>query len=297
MGFKKYQHIERFGTDEVEGIELGECYVFPKIDGSNGSVWQNDYGSVCAGSRNRELSLDNDNAGFMEYAIKHEGIKQYLRRHPNRRLYGEWLVPHSLKTYREDAWRKFYVFDIQDEEDNYIPYDVYKEELDKCGVDYIVLLAKIKNGSYEQFIHQLQNNVFLVEDGKGVGEGIVIKNYGFYNRFNRQTWAKIVTSEFKEKAHKEMGAPEIAGKRMVEEEFIEEYCTHALIEKVYQGIVSECNGWRSQYIPRLLSTVFHDMVTEETWHFIKKNKNPVINFKTLNHLLVSKVKNVKCELF
>ena len=41
MEFKKYQHIERLGTLEVEGIELGTCYVFPKIDGTNGSnlVW------------------------------------------------------------------------------------------------------------------------------------------------------------------------------------------------------------------------------------------------------------------
>ena len=32
MEFRKYQHIERFGTDEVDGIEIGTTYVFPKID-------------------------------------------------------------------------------------------------------------------------------------------------------------------------------------------------------------------------------------------------------------------------
>ena len=32
MEFRKYQHIERFGTMEVDGIEIGTCYVFPKID-------------------------------------------------------------------------------------------------------------------------------------------------------------------------------------------------------------------------------------------------------------------------
>ena len=34
MKFKQYQHIERFGTTEVQHIELGECFVFPKIDGT-----------------------------------------------------------------------------------------------------------------------------------------------------------------------------------------------------------------------------------------------------------------------
>ena len=35
--FKKYQHVERLGTSEVQGIENGMCYVFPKIDGTNAS--------------------------------------------------------------------------------------------------------------------------------------------------------------------------------------------------------------------------------------------------------------------
>jgi hypothetical protein len=38
MSFKKYQHIERYGTDEVEGIDAGLCYVFYKIDGTNSSI-------------------------------------------------------------------------------------------------------------------------------------------------------------------------------------------------------------------------------------------------------------------
>ena len=33
MEFRKYQHIERFGSSQnVGGIEQGICYVFPKID-------------------------------------------------------------------------------------------------------------------------------------------------------------------------------------------------------------------------------------------------------------------------
>ena len=111
MEFIKYQHLERFGTTEVELIEIGECYVFPKIDGTNASVWiQN--GEVQAGSRNRHLSLHKDNAGFLEWVLKQENIKEYLLENPKHILYGEWLVPHSLKTYRNECWRNFYVFDV-----------------------------------------------------------------------------------------------------------------------------------------------------------------------------------------
>lgn len=94
MGFKKYQHIERFGKPDVYTIENGECYVFPKIDGTNSSVWLEN-GEIKAGSRNRELSLDNDNAGFYNYIINDNSILNYLTKHPTHRLFGEWLVPHS----------------------------------------------------------------------------------------------------------------------------------------------------------------------------------------------------------
>ena len=116
--FVKYPHIERLGNDEVTDILDGTCLVFPKIDGTNASVWQED-GQIKAGSRRRELTTDDDNAGFYVWVLTCDAAKpiaDYLTRHPNHTLYGEWLVPHSLKTYRADAWRRFYVFDILDRE-------------------------------------------------------------------------------------------------------------------------------------------------------------------------------------
>ena len=55
MEFKKYQHVERYGTREVEGIEFGMCHIFPKIDGTNGSMWLSDCG-IRYGSRKRALN-------------------------------------------------------------------------------------------------------------------------------------------------------------------------------------------------------------------------------------------------
>jgi hypothetical protein len=301
MEFKRYQHVERYGTDKVDGIEIGKCYIFPKLDGTNGSVWLDDNGNIKAGSRNRELTLEQDNRGFYAYILSNENIKRYLEKHPTHRLYGEWLIPHSLRTYREDAWRRFYIFDVcLDKEDGdveYIPYDIYKPMLEEFNLDYISALAIIKNPSYEQLINILKQNIFLIEDGKGIGEGIVIKNYDFYNKWKRQTWAKIVSSEFKEQHAKIMGAPEINGKTLIEEKIIDEFCTSAFIEKEYAKIVNEMNGWQSKYIQMLFGRVYSELVKEETWNIVKKYKNPKIDFKTLNTLLINKVKEVKKELF
>ena len=299
MDFRPYMHIERFGNDEVQGIELGKCYVFPKIDGTNASVWLSADGISC-GSRRRELTVDEDNAGFCRWATvdSFEAFDMFFDKYPFLRLYGEWLVPHSLKTYREDAWRKFYIFDVYDcVNDIYLDYDFYMPIIDKFGFDYVPPLCVMNNATYDSLLIELNNNGFLIKDGCGVGEGIVIKNYDFANRFGRIVWAKIVTNEFKEKHTKELGPTVKNMKEMVESEICEKYVTKHLVDKTYSKIVNECGGWNSKYIPRLLNTVYYDLVNEECWNFVKANKNPTINFKTLNGLCINKIKQIKPELF
>lgn len=305
--FLKYQHLERFGTTEVAQIELGECYIFPKLDGTNASVWLEN-GEIQAGSRNRHLTLEADNAGFYAWVKQQDNLLNYLQENPTHRLFGEWLVPHSLKTYRETAWRNFYVFDVAvdkpehevlhegDSRVIYLPYNEYQAGLEKHKINYIPPICKITNASYEQLVNQLCKNVFLIEDGKGAGEGIVIKNYDFRNKYGRCAFAKIVTSEFKEQHAKVMGGDVLAGKKMVEEEIAEKFVTTALCEKVYAKIENE-SGWSSKMIPRLLNMVYYDLVKEDCWEFVKAHKNPIINFNTLQHFTFRKVKEKLPQLF
>ena len=302
MEFRKYQHVERFGTTEVEGIEMGICYVFPKIDGTNSSVWLGEDGTLRAGSRTRELSLEKDNAGFLRDISGNEKVKAYLEKHPTHRLFGEWLVPHSLKTYRDDAWRRFYVFDVCVDADNevgleYLPYEVYQPLVAEFDLDYLAPIRIVKNGSREDFVKILDENNFLIKDGCGVGEGVVIKNYDFYNRYKRQTWAKIVTSEFREKHHKEMGAP-VTNRNPIEQEIAEEFVTQAFVDKEHAKIVTENDGcWSSKMIPQLLGRVYHELICEEMWNILRKNKNATINFRALNAFTIARVKALKPEIF
>jgi hypothetical protein len=295
MSFLKYQHLERYGNTEVEGIEVGTCYVFPKLDGTNGSVWWDD--GVKAGSRNRELTLDNDNAGFMNAMVVDKAITCFFDNTKNVVLYGEWLVPHTLKTYNDDAWRKFYVFDVYDRnKERLLSYDEYSEWLVAVGLNVIAPIAIIKNGSIDHFTECLSKAHYLVKDGEGSGEGVVIKNYDYKNKYGRQTWAKIVANEFKAKHHIAMGAP-VIDCEIVEEKIAAKYVTQALVDKVEAKIVNEMEGWSSKYIPRLIHTVYYDLVTEETWNFVKEFKNPKVDFKVLSHYVTAKIKELKKELF
>ena len=110
-------------------------------------------------------------------------------------------MPHTLKTYSDDAWRKFYVFDVtrdilMDGEVS-LRYEIYKPLLENYNIDYIPPICKIENPTYERMIELLDKNTYLIKDGAGTGEGIVIKNYDYRNKFGRQTWAKIVRNDLK----------------------------------------------------------------------------------------------------
>jgi len=295
--FKAYQHIERFGTDEVDGINIGTCWIFSKIDGTNGSVFLGKDSKVHTGSRKRELSKSDDNYNFHKTIIKDKRFSHFLCKYPNLRLYCEWLIPHTLKTYREDAWNKAYVFDVYDDSQHrYLPYETYQPLLEKEGIEYISPLAVIKNPTEERLIGLLEKNVFLIKDGRGVGEGIVIKNYEFRNKFGRTIWAKIVRNEFKEQHGKAMGATEIR-ESLIEEKIAMDYLSIPLVDKVLANIKNQRGGWKSDYIPQLLGTVYHDFVTEEIWMILRKYKYPRIDFKVLNRFIIQQVKVLKPKLF
>jgi hypothetical protein len=222
----------------------------------------------------------------------------FFQKYPTLRLYGEWLVPHTFKGYREDAWRRFYVFDVyNDAVDAYMDYATYQPYLEEFGLDYIPPLAVIKNGDYETFLKYLEGNLFMCPDGGTPGEGIVIKNYDYYNKFGHQKWAKIIRQEFKDAHHKAMGAPEINTGLMNEERILDRALTQAFVDKTYDKIRVEHDGWSSKFIPELFGRCFHDIVTEELWDSLKEINHGTVNFKTMKALMIMKIKKMKPEIF
>lgn len=141
----------------------------------------------------------------MNWAIQQESLVNMARALPNHRFYGEWLVPHSLKTYRDDAWRKFYLFDVLGANGEFVHYDDYSVLCKRWGVEFIPCTLKATNPTYEMLHEHALKNTFLLQEGQGYGEGIVIKQYGWKNRYGNPAYAKLITSAFKEAHIKEMG--------------------------------------------------------------------------------------------
>jgi len=282
MGHVKYNKIHRLGKDEVEGILDGEVIIQEKIDGANASIWIEDDG-LAFGSRNHKVDEFN---GLKEYTIKHSGINGLLSDHPEYRLFGEWLVKHTI-AYNETAYRHFYLFDILDEEfDVFLDPEVVKEFADIYEIKRPEFHGK---GIFTE--EQLQEFV-----GKSVlgdkGEGIVIKRHGFTDKFGESPrYAKIVTQNFKENNAITFGGNDKHSETYWEQYICNEYMSVARVRKVMQKIESaddvKCD---LSHTPRVTMVSFHDMITEEIWAIQKKCGK--IDFNSLRRICMKKAQQI-----
>ncbi len=297
INFRKYLHVERLSNLAVSGILNGTCYVFPKLDGTNASVWRAEDGCICAGSRNRELSEEKDNAGFYKNIVNNVDIINYLCDNPTHILYGEWLVPHTLKGYKEDAWRNFYIFDVYDTDTNlFIPFESYVVVGRDYNLNMIYPITALVNPNKGQLQELVDNNTFLMQEGC-IGEGVVIKNYDYINKFGDFTYAKLLSNTFNvEKVKK--GNPQPPKFNEAEKKLVDKYVDYHLVSKVYNKIIVAEDGWSSKFISRLFESVYKDLIEEELYTAITKMKKPTIDFKEMFTLVVGKVKELmKEELF
>ncbi len=281
-----YQHIEKLGTSEVEGILEGEVNLFYKIDGTNGLIFLKDDGTLGFGSRNRELSLENDNQGFMNAICNdHELYNKFLNfltKNPNYIVYGEWLIPVTIKRYKGDAWKKFYIFDILDvSKKEYLSYDEYSTVLDSLELNYIPRIVKLNNPTFEEVRTYLdQTGSFLINEG--LGEGIVLKNYNYKNRYGRRTWAKILCEDFLNSKKKLRSSnAEEKQENFVEHQIITKFLTPEHVFKEQSKLMEKYGGWSSKYIFELLNRVFNEFFKDNWELILKKFHNPTINFRVL----------------
>lgn len=288
--FKGYQHIERLGKDDVSNILDKDCFVFPKLDGTNGSIWFEN-GEIKCGSRNRELTLDNDNAGFYRYVLSEPKYKQFFEQYPTYRLFGEFLVKHQID-YMPDAYRKFYVFDVLDNNDNYLDHRYYQNILFPLQIDYIPSIGTVFAnyiGDFSEFL----NNKYLL-NGDQTSEGIVLKRYDYLNQYGCITWAKVLSSKFVEEKFDRRNNPDNY-EIPIEQKIVESSITKELVDKEYSKLLLLSNIKSIQ--AALLNSVYYCLITEELYDQIKKLKNPTIQFGQLQRYCFQKTKEFKMELF
>lgn len=280
--FKKYPKIHAYGKSENVGIlDEGDFIVQEKLDGANVSIWL-EAGEINMGSRTQKITEGFN--GFCEYVKEHKGIKKFFEEHPDLRLYGEWLVRHTI-SYNETAYKKFYLYDILLPNDEWMRSD----DVQETAITYDISFPTIFHDTVKDGVINLEEiNAFTgkTELGK-MGEGIVIKNVGFVNSFGDHAYAKIVTQEFKEGNALVFGGNNKHSETYWEMYIINQYATLARVKKVMhklQPIIDE--PLDKKHTPRITNTCYHDMITEEAWEIAKKVQH--VDFKALKRLSFKK---------
>lgn len=309
MSFIRYQHVERLDSSSSEGLLDGTCHVFPKMDGSNMCAYTED-GIIRTMSRNRTLEGMEPFAVFVD---GHDGIKRFLHDFPGLRLYGEWMVPHTVRSYVPEVWNRWFVFDVCAEDTEavydvdgihleasgrmYIPYEEYVPILEKYGIEYIPLICRMNNPEPSELMRiSDEDNDWMMAEGPG--EGIVIKRYGFVNKFGRINWAKVISrrfSEFKIASRGQRHEDKVDGST-IEHEIALHFITPDLVNKEYSKIVELAEDER--IIPgRLLTTVWYCLLTECMYDVVKKYGKPVIDFGLLRRECIVATKMIRPEVY
>jgi RNA ligase-like protein len=286
MEFIAYPKVHRIGKEEVEGILDGYVSVQEKIDGANTQIWKDADGNIRMGSRSQEITEGFN--GFVEYVKNNEDITKLLTDHPEFHLYGEWLVKHSI-SYNETAYRKFYLFDIL----------VDGEFMETDMVNYYANMYDIPHpqffGNFENIsVERLKEFVGQTTLGKD-GEGIVIKNRKFVDKFGNNHCAKIVTENFKELNGVTFGGNNKHSDVYMEMYIVNKYMTLPRIEKIMHKMQPMVDKRLDmEHLPMIMGAAYHDMLTEEIWEIAKKAD--VVSFKALRRVCYAKAKQIFVDI-
>lgn len=292
MEFKAYPKIQALHKEECEGILEGTCYIQEKVDGANASIWLGDDGEIHYGSRSRDLFLAQDNFnGFGDWVKSHPRLKQFFRDFPNMRLNGEWLVRHTIG-YKESSYRKFYLFDIEE-----IDYIISIESVYKLAEEYEIPTVNL-HGKFDNPTLDVIKS-FAGESVLGdKGEGVVIKNLAFKNKFGDSQFGKFVTQEFKEDNGITFGGNNKSSDSYEEMYYLNKMMTLARVQKICHKLESSKGRLSEKDIPQIMGVCFHDLISEEGFVIateMAKTGKP-FNFKSFKSLCDKKSKSIFMEI-
>lgn len=306
---KKYPDIERLGHEDNKDIlNFGEdtLVIEEKVDGGNGSFWIDENNLIHFGSRNRDLTTDNDIKTFAGLQIQlrehllnleKEGIKlnfDYL-------YYIEWMAKHTI-TY---TFAPFTIgIDIrlkhannQEGEGLFIGRDAREQEFDRLKIENVPLIWRGTVNDLKKL-----NVIDLIPKSKyydGWAEGIVIKNYCRKSPHgNYQLYAKIVREEFKEDNKAVFGS--IRGIITDTQRIIAEFCTDARIRKAVLKFVNEDNlPLDLRLMQKVPTYVIKDILREEIITIYNKykfadfkemrQKVPKLCLRVINEMMLANV--------
>lgn len=297
--FVKWHHVERIDKPDCDGILNGLCYVSFKLDGTNSSIWADTDGNIHCGSRTRELTLEEDNAGFMKWALSNDTeaveLREWCLTHPNHHIFGEWGVGRvgNLKKYTCAKDNKLYLFGacysydaVNDAGEPVVDWTSPASMLcDNILAKYMIPIIEIQNPTREKIAEIAENNHYLLPQDV-TGEGVVINNPCFVNRYGRYALAKYVLDEYKQNKSKKQNLN--PGEDEIESWIVQKYCTEAEMSKTAAKIcntlgIEEVTA-SGKGIGMFLNTLFHDAILQECDDWGNNKRVKTVDFPMMKNL-------------
>lgn len=278
---KKYTDVIRYGKSSTVGViqEGDTISITEKIDGANASFRideTNPLGVSCY-SRNKALDESNTLSGFFGWVnnnilpIKEELNTNYI-------YFGEWLVKHKVK-YKEQYYHNFYLFSIWDiTKEQYLSDDIVRSEAIRLNLNTVPYKYI---GEYISFEHLMsfvgQSEMTEVPN---TGEGVVVKNVSYFDKFNRQCFVKLVSEGFAEVQKQKLPKNPNANDKLVT--IIKSVLTKPRVEKLLfklidEGLLNENYNIKDMgtILRYLGSQVYEDIMKEESDLFIEFDSNRI----------------------
>ena len=294
---KKYTKVVRYGKSEtIDVLKQGDIIsITEKIDGANASFRidnTNDLGISCY-SRNNPLDEHNTLGGFYNWVRDNiVPTKQLLN--PNYIYFGEWLIKHKV-IYKEEYYNNFYLFSIYDiEKEEYLSDEIVIEEARRLNLKTVECFYYGEFKDYEHLKTFIgKSNMTEIAN---TGEGIVVKNVNYKDRFGKQMFVKLVTDKFAE-VQKQKKPKNPCDEVVI---LTKQVVTKPRIEKILFKLVDE-NKLKQDYtiedmgaILKLLTPiVYEDVMEEESEMFINYEKEKVK--RTIGKVVPAIVKEVLKE--
>ena len=239
--------------------------------------------------------------------MAHEGIKKFFKAFPSHRLYGEWLIKHTIN-YSELYTNHFYVFDIFLEDGTRLRPELIDDLCKSYDIKTPHLFAKLDRPIQEEIEQYVGQSKF----GEN-GEGVVIKNFAFINNWGVNNYAKLVTEQFKESNALVFGSNNKHSDTYWEMYIVNKYVSLARVEKVKnkllpligknkeekyyidnKGLSTDLHESLLMLTSRVANTVYHDLLSEEIWEIARKVQ--VVDFKALSRLVQRKAIQIYHDL-
>lgn len=267
MEQKKYHSIVRYGHKSTQDVlNKGDHIIIQeKVDGANASFAVIN-GELKCWSRNKELNANNTLEGFYGWVQHHVEPDKLLE---GVIYFGEWTAQH--KVVYEGYEKQFFLYDIYNLHlEEYVAFSMVQDEAKRLGLQLIPVFFEGKFESFEQlteYVGRTELNGKLC--GEPSGEGIVVKNVAYRDRFGKQLFVKLVVDKFAEVQKQK--APKDPKKKYTEEELkVRECVTVPRVEKqmfkmIEDGLLERNFGTESigMILKHVSPLVAEDILKEE----------------------------------